>query len=69
MTNIIKRNGIPLVLSTTILMGCQTSPMPIKPPKPELPSLVRNADDGVCLDREDTRDLLHYVWALEQGYE
>jgi hypothetical protein len=34
-----------------------------------LESISGAPDGGVCIDRQDTRELLHYIRDLERGYE
>jgi hypothetical protein len=46
------------------LMGCSTNCT--KPTKPSL-SVIKSSDGGICLGRDDTKDLLLYIVALEEG--
>lgn len=42
--------------------------MPTKPPRPDLD--IRNGtQEGICIDGDDTRELLHYIRRLERGYK
>jgi len=52
------------------LQTTTTQPLPPKPVKPileiqENPKCPR----GVCLDGDNTRLLLDYIWQLEEGYD
>ena len=42
--------------------------MPTKPPRPDL-DVTNSTQGGICLDKQDTRELLHYIRDLERGYE
>lgn len=53
-----------VLLSATLLAGCLTTQMPAKPPRPTLTI----SDDG-CMAPADWARLMHYVTALEHGYE
>lgn len=63
-----------LISMTILVAGClqttTTQPLPPKPVKPileiqENPKCPR----GVCLDGDNTRLLLDYIWQLEEGYD
>lgn len=61
---------IPLALSTSILMGCQMAQkIPAKPERPKLESLTKNEDGGITLDKNDSVELILYIYHLEDGYE
>lgn len=55
------------VLSLATLAACAAiQPMArCKPTKPVL-ATVQTVDGGICLDREDTRQLMHYIVDLER---
>lgn len=50
------------------LSACSTGTMPSKPPRPNLDVIERD-QGGICLDRQDTGELLHYIRDLERGYK
>ena len=59
-----------LMLSAITLMGCQVCPtIPIRPERPKLESLHKTPDGGVTLNRQDSLDLILYIYDLEDGYE
>jgi hypothetical protein len=47
-------------------MGCVKT-LPTKPPKPTL-KIEKQADGGICLDRENSKELGKYILNLEQSY-
>lgn len=48
-------------------MACQQTNM-IKPTKPSL-VIQKQQDGGICLDRQNTKELGEYILNLEQGYK
>lgn len=48
--------------------GCHHATMPAKPTAPTLAVEV-SADGGMCLNRDDTAALGHYIQELERGYD
>lgn len=55
------------VSSASVLAGCagttiEQAPLP---PRPTLDSVTENDQGGICLDRHDTKALLHYLDSLE----
>ncbi|TVM15060.1 hypothetical protein DPQ33_16360 [Oceanidesulfovibrio indonesiensis] len=56
-----------LLLLILLASGCAASTPTIpKPPRPILESLVATPDGGVCMGREDARELLLYIDTLER---
>jgi hypothetical protein len=54
-------------LVAILVPGClQTNP--IKPTKPVL-TIYPQQDGGMCLDRQNTKELGEYILNLEQGYK
>lgn len=44
--------------------------MPEKPAKPVLKTMENPSDPkGICLDEENTRQLMEYIYQLEKGYD
>jgi uncharacterized lipoprotein YajG len=59
---------LPALLLTVSAAGCQTAatnPQTL-PPRPTLESATRNDSGGICIDRDDTRELMHYLDKLER---
>jgi hypothetical protein len=52
-------------LTATGCMKMGQSPKPL-PPRPTLESAKRNDQGGICLDRSDTKELMHYLDKLER---
>lgn len=44
-------------------------PKPVKPERPKLESLTKNEDGGITLDKQDSVELILYIYHLEDGYE
>lgn len=63
--------GLTLLMILTVLSGCPCNcpEMPLKPTTPVLESIEENEEGGICIDKQDTKDLLHYIDELERGYE
>lgn len=55
-----------LLASLSSVMGCVTPSQTIKPPRPTLESIYTNDLGGICIDRQDTQELLIYLDALER---
>lgn len=53
-------------LVSILVVGCTTT-LPTKPPKPIL-KIEKQGDGGICLDRENSKELGKYILNLEQGY-
>ena len=43
--------------------------LPAKPERPKLESLTKNEDGGITLDKNDSVELILYIYHLEDGYE
>jgi hypothetical protein len=57
------------VILAVLLVGCSSgTTMRTKPPRPEL-EIHRGPQGGMCLNGQDTRELLHYIRRLERGYK
>jgi hypothetical protein len=58
-----------MLLSVTLLLtSCAASEGLRNPiPRPSLQSATVNNHGGICLDRQDTAELLHYLDALEDN--
>lgn len=61
---------VTLLLFSVSVSGCvttggQAEPAPL-PPRPTLESMTENEQGGICIDRQDTAELLHYIDALER---
>jgi hypothetical protein len=52
----------------SILIAACSQKQLVKPTKPTL-QISKQVDGGICLDRQNTKELGEYILNLEQGYK
>ena len=62
------KTGLTALLLILVLSGCaaSTATRPIPPTRPTLESLTVQIDGGICLDKQDSMELLLYIDQLEE---
>lgn len=61
------KTGLTALLLILVLSGCAASTArPIPPVRPTLESLTVQIDGGICMDKQDSVELLLYIDQLEE---
>ena len=61
------KTGLTALLLILVLSGCAASTArPIPPTRPTLESLTVQIDGGICMDKQDSTELLLYIDQLEE---